>query len=318
MECRLSMNERLATLIDVGPRDGFQSIGTIIPTATKISLLQGLHAAGVRRIEATSFVSEKAVPQFADAVEILSAAQALPGMDPQVLVPNERHAERAIRAGAKHLAFVLSVSEKHNQNNVRRTPRESAAEYRRIVAGVPAGTKIRLNLATAFDCPFDGAIELETTLTFMEELVDAAPDAEICPCDTTGRVTPDRVSILFAAAKVRFPATRHWAYHGHDTFGLGVANVVAAWGAGVDRIDASIAGLGGCPFAPGATGNVASEDVVWMFQNMGVRTGIDIALLTEVARRAAALPGALSGGRVREALAAQLCLARSSRGVSVA
>src|SRR6266404_812687 len=278
MECRLSMNERLATLIDVGPRDGFQSIGTIIPTATKISLLQGLHAAGVRRIEATSFVSEKAVPQFADAVETLSAAQALPGMDPQVLVPNERYAERAIRAGAK----------------------------------------IRLNLATAFDCPFDGAIELETTLTFIEELVDAAPDAEICPCDTTGRVTPDRVSILFTAAKVRFPATRHWAYHGHDTFGLGVANVVAAWGAGVDRIDASIAGLGGCPFAPGATGNVASEDVVWMFQNMGVRTGIDIALLTEVARRAAALPGALSGGRVREALAAQLCLARSSRGVSVA
>jgi hydroxymethylglutaryl-CoA lyase len=310
------MNERFATLIDVGPRDGFQSIGTIIPTAEKISLLQGLHAAGVSRIEATAFVSEKAVPQFADAMEVLSAAQALPGMDPQVLVPNERHAERAIRAGAKHLAFVLSVSEKHNKNNVRRTPKESAAEYRRIVAAVPAGTKIRLNLATAFDCPFDGAIDLETTLTLMEELVDAAPDAEICPCDTTGRVTPDRVSALFAAAKARFPATRDWAYHGHDTFGLGVANVVAAWGAGADRIDASIAGLGGCPFAPGATGNVASEDVVWMFHNMGVRTGIDIALLADVARRAAALPGALSGGRVREALTAQLCLTRSSREVS--
>jgi hydroxymethylglutaryl-CoA lyase len=306
------MNERFATLVEVGPRDGFQSIGTIIPTATKISLLQDLYSAGVRRIEVTAFVSEKAVPQFADAVEILSAARALPGMDPQVLVPNERHAERAIRAGARHLAFVLSVSEKHNKNNVRRTPRESAAEYRRIVAGVPTGTKIRLNVATAFDCPFDGAIDLETTLALMEELVDAAPHAEICPCDTTGRVTPDRVGALFAAAKLRFPTTRHWAYHGHDTFGLGVANVVAAWGMGVSQIDASIAGLGGCPFAPGATGNVASEDVVWMFHNMGVRTGIDIRLLTDVARKAVALPGSLSGGRVRDALTAQLCLAKSS------
>jgi hydroxymethylglutaryl-CoA lyase len=305
------MNARFVTLVDVGPRDGFQSIETIIPTATKISLLQGLHAAGVRRVEATAFVSEKAVPQFADAAELLAAAQALPGMDPQVLVPNERHAERAIRAGAKHLAFVLSVSAKHNQNNVRRTPRESAAEYRRIVAGVPADTKIRLNLATAFDCPFDGAIDLETTLSLMDELIEVAPQAEICPCDTTGRVTPDRVNALFAAAKARFPATRHWAYHGHDTYGLGVANVVAAWGAGVDRIDASIAGLGGCPFAPGATGNVATEDVVWMFQNMGVQSGIDIALLTEVARRTVALPGALSGGRVRDALTAQLCRSKN-------
>src|ERR1700730_13747732 len=188
------MNGRFATLIDVGPRDGLQSIGRIIATAMKIALLRGLHAAGIRRIEATSFVSEKAVPQFADAVEILSAAQALPWMDPQVLVPNERHAERAIRAGAKHLAFVLSVSEKHNQSNVRRTPRESAAEYRQIVARLPAGTRIRLNLATAFDCPFDGAIDPTATLALMEELIDAAPDAVICPCDTTGRVTPDRVS----------------------------------------------------------------------------------------------------------------------------
>lgn len=306
------MNRQFATLIDVGPRDGFQSIGPIIPTATKISLLQGLHAAGVRRVEVSAFVSEKAVPQFADAVEVLCAAQALPGLEPQVLVPNERHAERAIRAGAKHLAFVVSVSEKHNQSNVRRTPRESAAEYRRIVAGVPAGTKIRLNLATAFDCPFDGAIDRDAALSLMEDLVDAAPEAEICPCDTTGRVTPDRVTALFAAAKARFQATRHWAYHGHDTFGIGVANVVAAWGAGVDRIDTSIAGLGGCPFAPGATGNVATEDVVWMFHNMGVQTGIDIALLTDVAHRAAELPGALSGGRVRDALKARATLSDKS------
>jgi hydroxymethylglutaryl-CoA lyase len=143
----------------------------------------------------------------------------------------------------------------------------------------------------------------------MEELVDIAPDAEICPCDTTGRVTPDRVSGLLADAMKRFPAAKHWAYHGHDTYGLGLANVAAAWAAGVRTIDASIGGLGGCPFAPGATGNVATEDVVWMLTNMGIDTGIDIDALVDVARRAAALPGSVAGGRVRDALVARACLA---------
>lgn len=309
------MSERTVTLIDVGPRDGFQSIGPIIPTDRKISIIEGLYRAGVRRVEATAFVSEKAVPQLADAAEVLAAAQALPGMDPQVLVPNERHAERALTAGATHLAFVLSVSEKHNLSNVRRLPQDSAADYRRIVAMLPAGTAIRLNLATAFDCPFDGPVDPAATLALMDELADAAPDAEICLCDTTGRVTPDRVTGLFSAAQARFPQARHWAYHGHDTYGLGLANVVAAWAAGIDRIDASVGGLGGCPFAPGATGNVASEDVVWMFRNMGVETGIDLDALVGVARDAAALPGALSGGRVRDALSAGLCRAPAAEAV---
>ena len=301
----LQMTEQCVTLIDVGLRDGFQSIEPLIPTATKIAILRGLHTCGIRRIEATAFVSEKAVPQLADAIELLRAAQALPGVDPQVLVTNERHAERALRAGATHLSFVLSVSERHNQGNVRRTPQESAGEYRRIVAGLPSGIQIRLNVATAFDCPFDGAVAPTTTLALMDELVDVASQAEICLCDTTGRVTPDRVSALFAAAKARFPHAPYWAFHGHDTYGQGTANVMAAWTAGVDRIDASIGGLGGCPFAPGATGNVATEDVVWMFQHMDIQTGIDLEPLTDVARSAASLPGASWGGRVRDALTAQ-------------
>lgn len=302
------MSARSVTLVDVGPRDGFQSIGPVIPTAQKIQILRGLHAAGLKRVEATAFVSEKAVPQLADATELLAAARALPGMDAQVLVPNERHAERALKAGADHIAFVLSVSEKHNFANVRRSPRESAAEYRRIVAGLPAGIRIRLNLATAFDCPFDGAVDGIRTLALLEELVDAAPDAEFCLCDTTGRVTPDRVGALFVAARGRFPQAAHWAYHGHDTYGLGTANVIAAWDAGIAVVDASVGGLGGCPFAPGATGNVATEDVVWMFQAMGVATGVELPALVEVARDAVALPGAQSGGRVREALTAALCV----------
>lgn len=292
-------------IVDVGLRDGFQPIVPFIPTAQKLAILNRLHAAGLRRVEATAFVSDKAVPQLADAAELLAAAQALPGMDAQVLVPSVRHADRALAAGADHIAFVLSVSPKHNMSNVRRTPQESVVEYAEIVEALPPGTRVRLNIATAFDCPFDGPVALRDTLELMDALVDIAPGAEICPCDTTGRVTPDRVADLFGAAQARFPQVGRWAFHGHDTYGQGVANVMAAWRAGVDVIDASVGGLGGCPFAPGATGNVATEDLVWMFQAMNVATGVDLDALVEVAGTAAALPGALSGGRVREALTAR-------------
>lgn len=293
-----------ASIVEVGPRDGFQPIGPQIPTETKIAFIERLHAAGIRRMEATAFVSDVAVPQLADAAQVLAAAQALAGMDAQVLVPNLKHAERALAAGARHLAFVLSVSEKHNQNNVRRTPMASADEYARIVSMLPVGTAMRLNVATAFDCPFDGPVDPSHTLELIDVLVDIKPDAEICPCDTTGRVTPDRVFALLQKTQTRYPQVEAWAYHGHDTYGLGLANVMAAWQAGVSTIDTSFAGLGGCPFAPGATGNVSTEDVVWMFDGMGINTGIDVQALIAVARDGAALPGALSGGRVREAIIA--------------
>ncbi|MCP3730328.1 hydroxymethylglutaryl-CoA lyase [Sphingomonas sp. MG17] len=302
------MTSRVLTLVEVGPRDGFQSIDALIPTAQKLKMIDELYDAGVRRMEATAFVSDAAVPQLADAGEVMSHAQSLDGLDVQVLVPNLRHAERALAAGARHLAFVLSVSERHNRGNVRRAPLESAAEYARIVAALPDGVAMRLNVATAFDCPHDGLVAAGATLALLEHLVDVMPEAEICPCDTTGRVTPDRVTGLFAAARERFPQARHWAYHGHDTYGLGMANVLAAWAAGIDVIDASFGGLGGCPFAPGATGNVASEDVIWTFEQMGVETGIDLDALIAVARSGASLPGALSGGRVREVINAMLCL----------
>jgi hydroxymethylglutaryl-CoA lyase len=295
------------TIVEVGPRDGFQSIATQIPTPKKIALMSELHAAGVRRMEATAFVSTKALPQLSDAAEILAAVQALPDLDVQVLVPNRRNAERAVEAGARHVAFVLSVSSRHNLGNVRLTPEQSVLEYAGVVAALPRGVPLRLNIATAFDCPFDGPVDVDATLRLMEKLLPIAPDAEICPCDTTGRVTPDRVESLFQRARDRFPQVKRWAYHGHDTYGLGVANVLAAIREGVTVIDASFAGLGGCPFAPGATGNVATEDVVWTLDQMGFSTGINLDHLMVAARDGADLPGALHGGRVRSALGARLC-----------
>lgn len=298
-------------IVEVGPRDGFQSIAPFIPTETKIGLLADLHRAGIRRIETTSFVSPSAVPQLADAAEMVAAGKSFPALDAQILVPMARHAERALRSGATHLAFFLSVSERHNLANVRRTPQESAEEYERIVALSPAGTRLRLNLATAFDCPYEGKVPQTATLDLVERLLPIAPYAEVALCDTTGRATPRDVSSLFAAAAARFPDVENWAFHGHDTYGLGAANVLAAWHEGVRVIDAAISGLGGCPFAPGATGNVATEDVVWMFENMGVQTGIDMDALLVAAQNAARLPGAQTGGRVRTALAARACIAAS-------
>lgn len=298
-------------LVEVGPRDGFQSVGPLIATERKIAIIRALHAAGVRRMEATSFVSPAAVPQLADAAEVLAAAQALPGLDCQALAPTARQAERALDAGARHVAFVLSVSEAHNRSNVRRSPADSAEEYARIAALLPPGVRLRLNLATAFDCPYQGPVAAEATLELLDRLLAAAPADEIALCDTTGRAGPRCVRDLFLSAAARFPAVRRWAFHGHDTYGMGAANALAAWEAGVRILDASVAGLGGCPFAPGATGNVATEDLVWMFDGMGVATGVHLDALLSAARIVEALPGAATGGRVRAAFAGRCAAAKA-------
>ncbi|MBE7248956.1 MAG: hydroxymethylglutaryl-CoA lyase [Actinomycetospora chiangmaiensis] len=291
-------------IVEVGPRDGYQGIGPFIPTERKIALLEQLAGAGLTRIEIGSFVSASALPQMRDTAEVLAACARLPEVRPQVLVPSERRGRDAVEAGARCLVFVLSVSEAHNRNNVRRSPEESAEEYERLLAAIPADVAIRLDLATSFDCPFEGRIPEETTLALLERLVKAKPEAEICLCDTTGRADPAHVGSLFAQARNAFPQVGAWALHAHDTYGLGLANVHAAYRAGVRVFDASFAGLGGCPFAPGATGNVATEDVVWMFERMGVPTGIDLDALVSVAREGAEIPGGLPGGRVRAALSA--------------
>jgi hydroxymethylglutaryl-CoA lyase len=291
-------------IVEVGPRDGYQGILPFIPTDTKLSMLRKLVAAGLRRIEIGSFVSAKALPQMRDTGEILAACAGHRQLKPQVLVPNAKWGREAVDAGAKQLVFVLSVSESHNRNNVRRTPDESAEEYARMLKSIPSDIEIRLDLATSFDCPFEGRIAVARTLNLLERLVPLKPGAEICFCDTTGRADPAHVEELFSAAKERLPNVGVWALHAHDTYRLGLANVHAACRTGVRVFDASFAGLGGCPFAPGATGNVATEDLVWMFHRMGVSTGIDIDALVAVAKEGASIPGGLSGGRVRNALLA--------------
>ncbi len=292
-------------IVEVGPRDGYQGIGPFIPTERKIALIEMLGAAGLRRIEIGSFVSATALPQMSDTGEVLAACARFPNLAPQVLVPSERRGRDAVAAGAGCLVFVLSVSEAHNRNNVRRTPLESVDEYARLLGAIPSDIAIRLDVATAFDCPYEGRVPEAKTLDLLDRLVALKPDAEVCLCDTTGRADPAHVGDLFKGASDRFPAVDLWALHAHDTYGLGLANVNAAYRAGVRVFDASFAGLGGCPFAPGATGNVATEDIVWMFDRMGISTGIDLDALLLVAREGAAIPGGMSGGRVRDALLAR-------------
>jgi hydroxymethylglutaryl-CoA lyase len=292
-------------IVEVAPRDGFQPIGPWIPTETKIAFLQRLAAAGLRRIEIGSFVSAAAVPQLRDAAELLDAANGMPGLRPQVLVPTARRGRDAVAAGARFLVYVLSASEAHNRSNVRRSVAESVEDYARLLEGLPAEVEVRINLATAFDCPFEGRVPVGAALDLLGRLVALRPDVEVCLCDTTGRATPDHVAQLAAEAAASLPKVAAWAFHAHDTYGLGLATTYAAYQAGLRVFDAAAGGLGGCPFAPGATGNVATEDVVWMFERMGVATGIDLDALVSVARDAAALPGATPGGRVRAALLAR-------------
>ena len=235
------------------------------------------------------------------AAELIAAA-GIPGLRPQVLVPTARRGRDAIAGGARFLVYVLSASEAHSRSNVRRAVAESMEDYARLLDALPADAGLRINLATAFDCPFEGRMPAGPVLDLIGRLAALRPDVEICLCDTMGRATPDHVGQLAAAAMAAPPRETGWAYHAHDTYGLGPATAHATYPEGVRVFDAAAGGLGGCPFAPGTTGNVATEDVVWMFERMGIGTGVDLGALLPVAQGAAALPGASASRRRRAAL----------------
>lgn len=295
----------MVEIIEVGPRDGFQPIGPFIPTSEKIALIEEAFAAGLTRIEVTAFVSPQAIPQLADAAGVLQHALGMPGLEARVLVPNARGAERALAEGARHLVYVISVSEAHNRSNVRRSVDESIGAYADVVAGLAPDVAVRLNLATAFDCPFDGTVQEDLVVRRLESILAARTNVEVGLCDTTGRANPRAVEGLVHRCLEQFGGETRWAFHGHDTYGMGLANAYAAYSAGITAFDAAFGGLGGCPFAPGATGNTATEDLVYMFDRMGLETGVDLSALTSAALRAAGLPGAAAGGRVRTALKAR-------------
>lgn len=289
-------------IVEVAPRDGFQAVKPFISTETKLSLIEELAACGFPRMEIGSFVSPKAIPQLADTGEILKRAKLPKGLRLQVLVPNARGLEAAMAAGVGEVAWVISVSESHNRNNVRRTVDESFRDFE-AAWGSLAGRerpKLRLGLSTCFDCPFEGRIPEDAVVRLVERTVAAAPDVEIGICDTTGRAAPDHVGTLFGRLVPRFGSERvTFAYHGHDTYNLGVANAIEAYRQGVRVIDGAAGGLGGCPFAPGASGNTASEDLVFAFEHMGVKTGVDLSRLLAAADRVVEVAPDQASGRLR-------------------
>jgi hydroxymethylglutaryl-CoA lyase len=268
---------------DVGPRDGFQSEPKMLSTAEKVAVIDALAQAGLPRIEATSFVHPRAVPQMADAASVLASISRRPGVHYTALVPNVRGAERALAAAADALNVVVLSTETMNQRNVQLSVAESIAACGAIVRlASEASTPVIASIGTSFGCPIEGDVPQGRIVDIVERLVDAGVD-EITLADTVGVANPRQVESLALAVQQRWPAVP-LGLHFHDTRGLGLANVLVGLQAGVSRFDASVAGIGACPFAPGATGNVCTEDLVHLLDSLDVATGVDLAALIETAR----------------------------------
>jgi len=288
-------------IVEVAPRDGFQAVKAFIPTEAKIALIEELAACGFSRIEIGSFVSPKALPQMADTPEILKRVQLPAGTRVMALVPNAKGLQLALEAGVEEISWVISVSESHNRSNVNRSVEESFRDFAAAWGSLGQDKpKLRLGLSTCFDCPWEGRVAEDHVIRAVERVLEVAPDVEIGVCDTTGRAAPNHVGSLLGRIVARYAGARAtFAYHGHDTYGLGVANAIEAWRQGVRAIDGAAGGLGGCPFAPGAAGNTASEDLVFAFEHMGVRTGVDFARLLAAAGGVAAVAPDQAGGKLR-------------------
>lgn len=281
-----SSTPRTATVREVGLRDGLQSIATLLPTARKIEWLDAAYAAGQREIEVGSFVPARLLPQLADTAEVLAHALTLPGLVASVLVPNLKGAERAIEAGAHGMIVPLSASHAHSLANLRKTPDEVVAEVARIrAARDAAGSRILIEggVGTAFGCTIQGEVAEEEVLRLMQALLDAGAD-RVSLADTVGYADPAGVQRLFEKART-LVGDRLAAAHFHDTRGMGLANCYAAWQTGITRFDACLAGIGGCPHAPGASGNVTTEDLAFMLERMGLSTGLDVAALLTLRQR---------------------------------
>lgn len=281
------------TITDVALRDGLQNHPLTVPTDVKLDLLDRLLVAGITTLEAGSFVHPRLVPQMADADEIFRRLPTAAGASLMALVPNLRGAERALAAGVKSVRIVLSCSEGHSRANTNRSVAEGIEETRAVVERLRGAGDIQLTgaLATVFVCPFDGVVPIEQVERVVGALVDMGL-SDISLSDTLGKADPAHVERVVAAMQERHPAIR-FGLHLHNTFGMGLANVLAGLRLGVSQFDASLGGIGGCPFAPGAAGNIATEDVVFMLHSMGIETGIDLDALSVAAaalQRALATP----------------------------
>ena len=267
---------------EVGPRDGLQMLKAAMATQQKKAWIAALVAAGLPEIEVCSFVPPKLLPQMADAAEIVAFARTLPGLHVAALAPNAKGTARAIEAGAHKITLPLSVSRSHSLANVRKTPEEMVEEVRESARMRDASVSrpaIEAGLSTAFGCTIEGAVAESEVVRLSAVAITAGAD-EIGLADTTGMANPGQIKRVIAAVR-REIGDRLTGVHLHNTYGLGLANALAAYEAGIRTFDSSQAGLGGCPYAPGASGNIVTEDLVYMFESMGVRTGIDLEKLME-------------------------------------
>jgi hydroxymethylglutaryl-CoA lyase len=284
---------------EVGPRDGFQNEPEIIPTADKVRLVEALARTGLRRIEVTSFVRPDVIPQLADGEEVLAAADIPDEVSVSVLIPNERGLERALRQRERfdEVNVFLSASETHNRKNVNRSIAESLSGLERVLERARAeGLRCEGVISVAFGCPYEGEVAPDKVFEIAGALAAAGAE-ELAFGDTTGMANPRQVREFFAAAREAFPAAELTA-HFHNTRGQGLANVLAALEAGVESFESSFGELGGCPVPAGATGNIATEDLVSMLHEMGIQTGVELDRLIEAARSVAAVLGRPLGSHV--------------------
>ena len=284
---------------EVVTRDGFQNEPMFVETADKVALIDALSDCGYAKIEVTAFVSPKAIPMLRDADEVMARIQRREGVVYTVLVPNMRGAERAIEARADELNLVMSVSQTHNLANLR-MPRERSFEVLRdVVRQVNGAVPINVSLSTAFGCPMEGPVAMEEVLDWAQRFAGIGVQG-LTLCDTTGMAHPNQVRALADAALASL-GHLELTFHFHNTRGMGLANLLAAVQAGIDRFDGSLGGLGGCPYAPGATGNICSEDALHMLQAMGLQTGVDLERLLVLARALPHIVGRPVPGQVAQA-----------------
>ncbi|MBV9326877.1 MAG: hydroxymethylglutaryl-CoA lyase [Chloroflexi bacterium] len=294
------MNREIS-IREVGTRDGIQSLGAFIDTPRKVELLEALGDTGLRRIEATSFVNPRAVPQMADASEVMAHVRRRPGVSYEALVPNVRGAQDAMAARMDSVLVVLMASEAFNRKNVRMSVDDSLAQSASIKSVADeAGVRCTGAIGTAFGCPYEGDIPEGRVFDLIERFVDLGFD-ELMLADTTGMANPLQIEHTLGTVLDRWGDRIAFGLHLHNTRGMGLANVVAGLNAGVMTFDASVAGIGGCPFAPQAAGNISTEDTVHMLHEMGYATGIDLERLIEVARLAQDILGRELPGQVMKA-----------------
>jgi hydroxymethylglutaryl-CoA lyase len=284
---------------EVVTRDGFQIEPTFIPTDDKVALIDALSHCGYAKIEVTSFVSPKAIPMLRDAEEVMGRIQRVPGVEYTVLVPNLRGAERAMAAGVDELNLVMSTSETHNRANLRQSREDSFAGLASVIQWVDGKTPINVSLSTCFGCPMEGDVPVSEVLRFAHRFADLGVRG-LTICDTTGMAHPAQVEAMAEAMRQAFPALQ-MTFHFHNTRGMGLANVMAAARAGIQRFDGSLGGLGGCPYAPGASGNISSEDAIHLLMCLGYETGIDLDRLLAIGRGLPAVVGHAVPGQMIKA-----------------